>query len=282
MALSDPYRVVVGAGGVVLVGVLTLVRFCGSLSLPPKPPAPTGPTGTARQLLSQSANTQPAYVQFLAGDAHSAGLHVPSLDDMAKKLAYASDERSHVLNLGEPPVEAAGLRIRLERSGDLAVMRIENRADTDLAYNVISAPSIAANVCNSATPLPFNAMMIAKGTSETRTECVWRDGVSVVVTKIETMEVPALSAWYLAQLPPALVGIEPRIARGHRGIATKQSCAAITPATVRSGLERGEIGWRDLVDFYARHRCQTYQFPSSYRAFKFDGERALPAAAIVQ
>ena len=47
---------------------------------------------------------------------------------------------------------------------------------------------------------------------------------------------------------------------------------------VRAGLERGEIGWRDLVDFYARHRCQTYQFPISYRAFSAEGAMRLPVA----
>ncbi len=46
---------------------------------------------------------------------------------------------------------------------------------------------------------------------------------------------------------------------------------------VRSGIERHEISWRDLVDFYARHRCQTYQFPTSYRALTSDGERPIPA-----
>jgi hypothetical protein len=48
---------------------------------------------------------------------------------------------------------------------------------------------------------------------------------------------------------------------------------------VRSGLEQGQIGWRDLVDFYARHRCPTYRFPSSYRAFRSDGERQVPDIA---
>jgi hypothetical protein len=49
------------------------------------------------------------------------------------------------------------------------------------------------------------------------------------------------------------------------------------PQVVRSGLENGRIGWRDLVDFYARHRCQTYEFPIAYRALKSDGERPIPA-----
>jgi len=46
---------------------------------------------------------------------------------------------------------------------------------------------------------------------------------------------------------------------------------------VRSGIERGDITWRDLADFYARHRCQTYPFPPKYHAFRENGEQALPA-----
>jgi len=56
-----------------------------------------------------------------------------------------------------------------------------------------------------------------------------------------------------------------------------ERCAFALPQAVRSGLERGEIGWRDLIDFYARHRCETYHFPYDYRAFKKDNERSVPA-----
>jgi hypothetical protein len=103
--------------------------------------------------------------------------------------------------------------------------------------------------------------------------------MAIIVTKVETIEVSPLSAWYLSQLPPSVVGIEPRLARGHRGVQGKDACSAVTPQVVRTGLERGEIGWRDLADFYARHRCQSYQFPSFYRAFKSDDQFPLPAVA---
>jgi hypothetical protein len=77
-----------------------------------------------------------------------------------------------------------------------------------------------------------------------------------------------------------VVGIKPRIARGHYAPTATERCSVALPQAVRSGLERGEIGWRDLVDFYARHRCQTYQFPLLYRAFKSDGEHSVPAVSM--
>jgi hypothetical protein len=278
MDSPDPqFRIGVLVAGAVLVGVITYARFCGSLSLPPKPPEPTGPTGTQRQLLSKSTSSPGMYQDFLERDAATAGVRAPTIEEMSRKLAYRVDEARHVLEPGRPAIEVAGLRLRVERSDNTVVMIIQNLVDSDVAYEVTTTPSTGAYGCNSARPLPINAMVIAKGGSETRTECTWREGMSIVVTRVETVEVGPLSSYYLSQVPPTVVGIEGRIARGHHGVETKEPCSAMTSQVVRTGLDRGIIGWRDLVDFYARHRCQTYQFPSSYRAFKSDSERAIPA-----
>ena len=244
--------------------------------MPAKPPPPAGPSGTQRQLLSKTAGSPGIYRDFLEQDATAAGLRTPSMQEMSRKLSYRVDDARHVLELGQPAVEAAGLRLRVERSGDSVVMVIQNLVRSDVAYEVNSMPSTGAYICNSARPLPINAMVIAKGGSETRTECAWRDGMSIVVTKVETLEISTFSSYYLSQVPPSLVGIEERIARGHRRVGT-DACAAVTSQAVRNGMDHGQIGWRDLVDFYARHRCQTYQFPSTYRALTSDGERAIPA-----
>ena len=101
-------------------------------------------------------------------------------------------------------------------------------------------------------------------------------GMALAITRVETLEVPVLPAWYVGLLPPRVVGVEDRIARGHEAPRSDEKCSAVVSQTVRSGLEQGEIGWRDLVDFYARHRCATYRFPPSYRAFRSDGERPVP------
>jgi hypothetical protein len=122
-------------------------------------------------------------------------------------------------------------------------------------------------------------MTIRKNASETRIECTWREGIALTIARVQTIEVSPLSAWYLDHVPPSAVGIEPRIARGHQPPRTSERCGFALSQAVRSGLERGQIGWRDLVDFYARHRCQTYQFPMSYRAFSSDGERSVPAVS---
>jgi hypothetical protein len=279
MAASDQQlRIGVLIAGALLSIVIIYVRFCGTLSLPARPARAAAPSGTAQQLLARSSGSPSAYADFLQRDAAIAGVRAPTIAEMARKLAYHVDEprQGYPLEPGKPALEVAGLRLHLERSGDAVVLVIQNLLDSDVAYNVVTTPTLGAGLCESARPLPFNAIVIAKRAGETRTECAWRAGLAIVVNKVETVEIAHLSAWYLSQLPPRLFGMDDRIARGHRGVDTREPCSAVLPAAVRSSIDRGDIGWRDLVDFYARHRCQTYEFPLKYRAFKSDGEQALP------
>jgi hypothetical protein len=274
----DPTKLGVTAGGIVLVASITLLRFCGSLSLPPRPAVaahtPSGVVPTAQQLTSRSSDI---YRTYLESDANVAGVRTPTLDDMGKKLVYRSDEGRHVLEVGKPSIEIAGLRLRVERFGESFVLHVENLVASDVAYEVTSKPAPDSTACNNVQPLPFDAMVIGKDGSETRAECAWSDGIALVVTKVETLELSPLSAYYVRHVPPSVVGIDRRFVRGHRPIEKRDPCPQLVSQAVRTGLDRGEIGWRDLVDFYARHRCQTYQFPSTYRAFKSDREHSLPA-----
>lgn len=276
--LDQQFRLVTLAAAGVLVLVMTYLRFCGSVVLPGKPPPPAAPRGSQSQLLASATATPSMYKGFLESDASAAGVPAPSVADMSRKFAYRVDDARHVLELGQPPIEVAGLRLRIERAGGDVVMVIESQLEADAAYSVMSVPSGEIGTCSAAGRSPFNANVIGKGLTERRVECRYRDGMVVAVTKVETMEVPPLSAWYLSQLPPALLGLDNRIGRNHRGVQSRETCSQILSQVVRMGIEQGEIGWRDLADFYARHRCQTYRFIPSYRAFKSDNERALPAA----
>ena len=275
--ISDAqFRIGVGVAGIGLVAVISAVRFCGSVALPAKSAPPAVPSATSRDLWKRSASPE-IYQDLIARDASAAGLPAPTLDEMARKLPYRVDSVRHVLEVGEPPIELAGVRLRVLHVAEGLALEIANATDSDIAYAVATTP-IAGAACNTAPVLPFNAMTIARDHSETRVECGWRDGIALAVTQVETLEVLPLSALYLSHVPPSVVGIEPRIVRGQPAEPTGK-CRAVQPQAVRSGLERGEIGWRDLVDFYARHRCETYQFPIGYRAFRKDNERSVPAVS---
>jgi len=219
------------------------------------------------------------YQDYLAKDAAVAGVKAPTIEDMSKKLIARVDEGRHVLDVGQQPLAIAGLAITLVHTKSTLVLDITNTTAADLAYLVVTAPAPNMTSCGAAPALALDVMVLRKGARVQRVECGFRDGMSIVVTRAETVELPPLSVFYVAQVPPMLVGIEDRIARAHRGPTTNEPCSTIVSQAARSGLERGEIGWRDLVDFYARHRCQTYQFPSLYRAFTADGQRSLPAVS---
>jgi hypothetical protein len=271
------FRISVGVAGIALVAGIAAVRFCGHLSLPPKPPPPAVPHGTSSELLTRSSASPVMYQDFVARDAAEAGVRAPTLDEMSRKWPYRVDDARHVLEVGQPPVEIAGVRLRAIHVEDALALEIANATGSDIAYNVVTAPVPAG--CARAPASAFNAMTIHPQAREIRVECGWHDGIALAVARVETMDVLPLSAWYLDHVPPSAVGIEPRIARGHQQPASGAPCAFALSQAVRSGLERGEIGWRDLADFYARHRCQTYQFPLSYRAFRTDGARSVPAVS---
>jgi hypothetical protein len=270
------FRIGVGVAGIALVAGIAAVRFCGPVSLPPKPPPPVVPPhGTSSELLTRSSASPVVYQDFVARDAAEAGVRAPALDEMSRKLPYRVDDARHLLEVGQPPLEIAGVRLRAIRGEGALALEIANATGSSIAYNVVTTAVPAG--CEDAQPRLFNAMTIPPNGREIRAECAWHAGIVLAVVRVETVEVLPLSAWYLDHVPPSAVGIEPRIARGHQPAETGAPCAFALPQAVRSGLERGEIGWRDLVDFYARHRCQTYQFPLLYRAFKRDGERSVPA-----
>ena len=281
MAISETqFRVgVVGAAALLVVSI-TFVRFCGDVSLPDKQavlPTEMQRGRTSQDLVSQSNASQVVYHDYLVKDARLAGVSTPTVDEMSRKLTYRVDEGRQVLGVGQPAIDAAGLRLRALHQGKRLVLDIENRTRHTLAYRVITQPTPRIAACNTVSPLPIDAMVIEKGVHQVRAECVWRHGMSVVITRIETLEVNPLSAWYLDQVPPTQVGVERRIARGHQRPRGADRCITLSSQAVRSGIENGEIQWRDLVDFYARHRCQTYPFPASYRALTADGQRRIPA-----
>jgi hypothetical protein len=271
------FRIGVGVAGIALVAGIAAVRFCGRVSLPPKPPPPAVPHGTSSELLTRSSASPVVYQDFVARDAAEAGVRAPALDELSRKLPYRVDDARHVLKVGRPALAIAGVLLRAIRMEDALALEIANATGTDIAYDVVTAP--LGEACNAAPARAFNAMTIHPHGREIRVECAWHEGIALAVSLVETVEVPPLSAWYLDHVPPSAVGIEPRFARGHLAPETAARCAFAMPQAVRSGLERGEIGWRDLIDFYARHRCQTYQFPLLYRAFKQDSERSVPAVA---
>jgi hypothetical protein len=277
--LSDAqFRMSVVACAIVLGLGIGAVRFCGSVSLPAKPAPPANETGGAsKDLLTKSSVAQPVYEDFVRKDAAEAGVPAPTYEEMTKKLAFRSDETRHVLEVGQPPIEVAGLQLAAVIANETLALEMKNTTSENLGYYIKTSPTPNSGECNRARPLPLDVMVIGKGEKQTRVECVYREGMALVVEKVQTVETSPLSAYYLRQVPPALVGVEERVAKGHVAPKSKEPCSPILSQAVRTSFERGQIDWRDLADFYSRHRCQTYSFPLGYRAFTEDGQHPVPA-----
>ena len=280
---ADVVRLGTLAGVVVVSAAVGYLRFFGDVSLPAKPPPPPS-AGPATVALADVAASKSSWSSFVSRDAASAGLPAPSIADMSRKLIYRADEQPRALAPGDAPIEVAGLRLTAAAQDDedrrkLLVLSIENLTDHDLAYRVVTEPRPGGASCNQRSILAHDAIVVGRGKKVVRSECSFRPGMSLGIARVETVELLPLMAAYVSKVPPAAVGADPRLARGHRPDLPSgwSVCATMAAQSVRTDIETGRIAWRDLVDFYARHRCETYTFPEGYRAFEKDGQRPLPA-----
>lgn len=280
MQVTGPLRIGVAAGAVGLALAITTVRFCGGVTLPAKSDPPPETLASSKEALRQITHTEESWLGYIAKDAAAAGVPTPTPDEMARKLVFRVDEAHHSLVPSEnPTIEAAGLRLTAVVDGGTLSLMIENLTEADLAYQVVTRPS-PASLCSTRTIIAHNAQVVVRRGREERSECEFHDGMSLEIDRVETAELLPLQAFYVSRVPPLALGNEARLARGHEpDLAAGQGLCNVTASQAqRAAVEKGTVAWRDLVDFYARHRCDTYRFPLSYRAFTTDSERPLPAS----
>jgi hypothetical protein len=48
---------------------------------------------------------------------------------------------------------------------------------------------------------------------------------------------------------------------------------------IKEGIDKKELGWRDVIDFYARHNCTEYSFFKPYR-YRGDPSAPLPSRSL--
>jgi hypothetical protein len=276
--------------GVALAFILGLwMRFDYPLTLPGKPPAP--PPVDKGHLRRMDFENPDIYKGYLEQDsiAYHIGNTTPA--DLTLPFPYEKSEVPQVITPGGAALETGMLRIsvRVEKleiknrrgtaRAEHLVMRIENKTDKPVAYRVdTSLGQSADETCSKKTQLDQNAMAVpARGTVE-RTECFFHDRMNLQVTRVEAMQVPMLSFYYVSRLFPPHLGASVRTSAGHRP-PTGEMCQTIPQQAILIGMEKGKVSWRDVIDYYARHRCETYDFPVGYRAFEKPEQHKLPVSA---
>lgn len=283
------FKLIVTGGAGALVCVLVFLRFCGDLTVPAKPAAPPpkpATTAAASDILAASSATPEAWAAFLAKDAQAAGVTAPKPAEMTRVLPHQLSDKSFTLTPGAAPVDVAGVRLSAEHASSAdgddedLILVIENPSDVDLAYQVVTRPSIAVSTCRSRNVLFYDGNVVGAKRRERRSECVWREDEVLNVDRVETVELLPLQAWYVSRVPPSALTLDTRLIKGHKPESGAVPCNVMMSQAIRSGLETGQVEWRDLVDFYARHRCDTYQFLLGYKAFSKNAERQIPAVQI--
>jgi hypothetical protein len=266
---------------VIAIGLGLMYGF-GPPAAPPRPKIPEPATTTAA--LKYSATL---YRAALEQDARIFAIPVTPYVEMAQPFPYfdesSGDRKLKAGSTIETPHLRLTLMVRKETGSmggqlyraDHLVLRIENRTDHYLAYRVETHVADEGR-CDTKGDAPHNAIAIEPRQVIYRTECLYRSSERVDVRHVDVMEVPRLAAYYVSRLPPALVLYGRRTSAGHLPFKNGVCPQTFSWRDIRDGADRGELGWRDVIDFYARHNCEEYSFFRSYRQ-RTDAAAPLPA-----
>jgi len=270
--------------GLAVVGLGMAVLFGGGP--PPAPPRPRPPAVTLAPELA--ARYTPAnYQAILDQDARIYGLPAISAEALGAPFPYFAEKpkqprlatglstRTNHLQLSlEVTQEMGRLDGQTFRAAHL-VLKIQNLTGGYLAYRVETEVGDERH-CGGKGELPYNAVVLAPHEAQRRTECLLQSKPQLYLKSIEVMELPALGAMYAARISPAWAFYDARAGAGHVPPRGAPCAPTFDWRQVRDGARQGEIGWRDVIDFYARHNCDEYSFFAGYR-FRRPGDPPLPA-----
>jgi hypothetical protein len=270
---------------VVGFGIGMAVLFGGGP--PPAPERPRPPPAPEALMNGELRYSPVVYRAQIEQDAHRYGVKVPGPGELEAPLLYLEEQHERRKLTTRAPIETQHVRLALDiekhaaslegqtyRSEHL-VLRIENRTDRFLAYR-IETDLPDKKKCSAKGDIPHNALVLAPHQTLRRSECLFRGAASLEVVRIEVIELPPLSAVYVGRLPAIDALYEKRTAAGHvpdKGTLCPQT---FSWREIRDGIERKEFGWRDVIDFYARHSCDEFAFFRTYR-FRTDPGAPLPA-----
>lgn len=254
---------------------------------PPAPERPKPPPPPEQLMNTVLRYSTPVYQGLLEQDARKYGVEAPPLPEIKKPFPYFEQLRARKKLKLKDPIETAHVRLSLmvdkQRATiegqsfayDHLILRIENRTPKYLAYRVqTEVPE--ARKCRAKGDIAHNALVLEPNQTVLRTECLFRRNGALEVTSIEVMELPALSAVYVSRMPVSSTLFDPRTSAGHVPMKGGPCPQTFSWREIKEGMAKNEIGWKDVIDFYARHNCEEYSFYSGYR-FRMDPDAPLPA-----
>ena len=170
---------------------IAMTRMCRAVTIPAKA-EPPAMSGGATDVLKTASATAESWRAGIERDAQTVGVATPTDTEMTKKLTYRLDDEARVIAPGEGALEVAGLRLTASAvneagsSRQAMILTVENLTDTALAYNVVTTPRPGGAACNQRTILGHDAIVVAAGGKQVRSECVYRPGMSLAIARVET------------------------------------------------------------------------------------------------
>lgn len=272
---------VIGAAGVLLLGLLLMWRTEGPALPRDRTQATDGKTPTprprARAQGKQLAKRQRAYVQRLLADARRY-----DVDLQPKKLfapfPYSVTMGTWKLAAHRDRLVTKELRLTTEvrkldtplgalgrYQAPTIVLTVENRTDDHIAFRVVTRPSGKAN-CRTKAMIGQTTFVLGPRGALSRTECIASGrGDHLTVLHVDVMRIPALSYHYLVKLKPTAVLLSTRSSAGHRTPAGHTLCGSVPRQKIKQGVQAGTASWADVMDYYARYSCDRFDFRIGYR-----------------
>lgn len=155
------------------------------------------------------------------------------------------------------------------------ILTITNRTDKYLAYRVYTtAPGKYERMGVGA----HNAIALRPNETIARTESLPPDGdnMSLTIKRVEVMEIPALSYYYISRLDPLRIKYSPRLSAGHDVPEGLPQCMIFPWRLLSKLIDAKALAWYDLIDFYARHDCDKYSYFEGYK-WRESGPERIPA-----
>jgi hypothetical protein len=280
--------------GLVICAALVVIALVSMRFSHNDAPAPTAPPAVAplASTVNSSLKFGNGYFRSVVeSDAQRFKIPAPTNEALAQPLVYANElaaprtlKTDHD-QLDTPHLHlATHVRKEWAMSGSAARMRVEhillsitNKSAHPIAYRVEThLPNELP--CRSKGAIAHDAIALKPGETIERSECLWSPGATLEVRSIEVLELPDLGYYYVSRLLPFEALLDERSTQGHEPPNKIKTCTYVPWREIHAASETKDgVTWADVVDFYARHNCDEYNFFTTYRRWKTSG--TLPAQA---
>jgi hypothetical protein len=157
-------------------------------------------------------------------------------------------------------------RVNYKKSGATVSTRhivatIRNTSTKPIAY-FLRVVSAERGHCKVRGARMHNTMALLPGESAEIVVCAGRGAAKV--EDLRVLEITPVGYVYLGKVPPSAVGHDPVSATSHAPQKKEPMCSMVPGTRISNLLKLGKTRWRDVVDFYARHSCERFQFFAGY------------------